>query len=225
MRPPAADPVRKASAARRLIAALVLAIAVVPVVVAAASPLQASRDAVWILGGMAGVVALALLFLQPILMSGLLPQLRAATRRRWHRLVGSAVVVLVLAHVLGLYLTSPEDITDALLLVSPTPFAVYGVMGLVAVLLTGCLAAFRKRLSLRVWRIGHLALAAVIAVGSIVHAVLIEGVMGELSKLALCLAVGVATAAVILKTMAGARRSPDRPAPALWTGSGGPPTS
>ena len=173
------------------------AIAVVPLGVAAASPLQASRDLMWIVGGMAGVAGLSLLFFQPVLITGLSPSSQA---RRWHRWIGLAVLLLVLLHVLGLYLTSPEDITDALLLVSPTPFAVYGVMGLISVLLTACLAAFRKRLSRRTWQIAHMFLAAIIVVGSIVHALLIEGVMGDTSKLILCVFLALATIGALLRT-------------------------
>lgn len=197
---------------RRLGWFAVLAIAVVPVAIAAASPLQASRDGLWVIGGMAGVVALALLFLQPVLIGGFLPLLRPARQRRWHRITGSVVAFLVFLHVLGLYLTSPEDITDALLLVSPTPFAVYGVMGLVGIVLTVCLAAARRHLGPASWRGAHLFLAAVIVVGSVVHAVQIDGVMGNLSKLVLCGFVSAATLAVILKATLVSRRPRALPA-------------
>jgi predicted ferric reductase len=178
---------------------LVSSVAIIPLAVAAASPLLASRDAMWVLGGMAGVVALALLFLQPVLISGFLPSLRNSRERRWHRWIGTAVVLLVLLHVAGLYVTSPEDIADALLLVSPTPFAVYGVMGLAGVILTACLACVRTRLSRRTWQIVHSILAVIVVVGSIVHALLIEGAMGDTSKLVLCIFLSVATAAAIGK--------------------------
>ena len=186
------------------------AVVVAPVAVALASPLQASRDAMWIVGGMAGVLALALLFLQPLLIGGILPGLDGPSPRRWHRWIGSAVAGLVLLHVGGLYLTSPEDITDALLLVSPTPFAVYGVIGLGAVILTAGLAAFRRGLGPRLWRIAHLALAATIVVASVVHAILIDGVMGEMSKLVLSVFALVAAGAVLVKAMLGRRLAASR---------------
>ncbi|WP_210168274.1 ferric reductase-like transmembrane domain-containing protein [Aureimonas sp. Leaf454] len=167
---------------------------------AAASPLQGSRDVVWVVGGMAGVVALSLLFLQPILITGFLSPRRLTQERRWHRWIGSAIVVLVLLHVVGLYVTSPEDIMDALLLVSPTPFAVYGVMGLAGVVLTAGLAIVRRSLPLWIWQSVHTVLAGVIVAGSIVHALLIEGVMEETSKLLLCVSLGAATSVALLIT-------------------------
>jgi predicted ferric reductase len=185
---------------------LAFAIAFVPLGIAAASPLQASRDLMWVVGGMAGVAGLSLLFLQPFLMAGLSPSSPSPRARRWHRWVGLSIVLLVLLHVLGLYLTSPEDITDALLLVSPTPFAVYGVLGLVGVVLTACLAAIRKALPRRTWQIAHSILAAVIVVGSIVHALMIEGVMGDTSKLVLCVFLALATIAAIIRTASRVRK-------------------
>jgi predicted ferric reductase len=189
---------------------VVAAVALVPLGVAAASPLQASRDALWVAGGMAGVVALALLFVQPLLISGVLPWMQGLAQRRWHRWIGTAITGLVVLHVGGLYLTSPEDITDALLLVSPTPFAVYGVIGFWAVILTACLAAFRRRLRPRLWQAVHSVLAAAIVVGSVVHAVLIEGVMGDMSKLVLSVFSVAAAGAVLLKVALGRRLAAGR---------------
>jgi len=179
---------------------LVATIVLVPVLIAAVSPLQASRDVMWIIGGMAGVVALALLFIQPVLIGGFMPAMRGIQERRWHRWVGAVVVFLVLLHVAGLYVTSPEDITDALLLVSPTPFAVYGVIGLAGVVLTALLAVVRTRLPRIFWRIAHTVLAVVVVIGSVVHAYLIEGVMGDVSKLILCLSLALATAVVLVRS-------------------------
>jgi hypothetical protein len=57
----------------------------------------------------------------------------------------------------------------------------------VGVFATALLATLRRRLRLQptVWRACHLTLAAVIVTGSVVHALLIEGTMGTLSKAAL----------------------------------------
>jgi predicted ferric reductase len=150
---------------------------------------------------MAGVVALALLFLQPVLIGGFMPKMSGVQVRDWHRWIGAAVVAFVLLHVVALYLTSPEDITDALLLVSPTPFAIYGVIGLAGVLLTASLAAIRVSLPYGFWRIAHTVLAVVIVIGSAVHAYLIEGVMGDVSKLILCLFLAAATAGLVIKSL------------------------
>jgi DMSO/TMAO reductase YedYZ heme-binding membrane subunit len=175
-----------------------LAVAIVaagPVVLAAASPLQRGREALWILGGMAGVVAFGLVFVQPLLMVRSPRLLGPADALRWHRRVGIAIVAMVLLHVGALYAYSPDDVTDALLLVSPTPFSVYGVVGLVAVFITAALAAVRRRLgsgAVRAWRLFHSLLAVVIVGAGAVHAMLIEGAMEERSKLALCIAAVVA---------------------------------
>ncbi len=168
-----------------------------PVGLAAASPLQASREALWIFGGMAGVVALALLLVQPLLAASLLPGPSIPAERRWHRWIGATIIAAVVLHVGGLYLYSPDDISDALLLISPTPFAVYGVIGLGGVVLTALLVAARSRSGMRyvTWRIVHNVVSLVVVVSSVVHALLIEGAMGVVSKAILC---GLVVAAAIV---------------------------
>ena len=47
----------------------------VPIAAAAASPLLAWRDAVYILAGFAGIIALGLMLVQPLLIGGYLPGL------------------------------------------------------------------------------------------------------------------------------------------------------
>ena len=61
------------------------------------------------------------------------------------------------------------------------------------------LAAFRRRLRLRprTWRIGHTFLAVIIVVGTIAHALLIEGTMETISKVALCALALAATMKVV----------------------------
>ncbi|MXN64680.1 ferric reductase [Stappia sp. GBMRC 2046] len=168
-------------------ATLALAV-VVPILAAAASPLLAWREPVYIAAGFAGIVALAFVLIQPLLIVGHLPGLSAFRGRRIHRWVGSALVLVVVLHVAGLWITSPPDVVDALLFVSPTPFSAWGVTAMWAVLAVALLAAFRRRLRLRprTWRIGHLSLALAIVVGSVVHAMLIEGTMEFVSKTVLC---------------------------------------
>jgi hypothetical protein len=55
-----------------------------------------------------------------------------------------------------------------------------------AIFAVALLAAFRRRLGLRTWRIVHMVLAAVIILGSVVHGMLIEGAMETVTKAALC---------------------------------------
>ncbi|KPH81976.1 ferric reductase-like transmembrane domain-containing protein [Bosea vaviloviae] len=197
---------------RRRIAAwiLVAAIACVPVLAAAASPLQRGRELLWIIGGMAGVLALSLLFLQPLLMAATPPLMQVRAGVTWHRRGGIAIVAMVAVHIGALYLYSPEDITDALLLVAPTPFSLYGVISLWCLVLTAALAATRRVLKIgyRPWRILHSVLAVAVVGASAIHAIQIEGAMEEYSKLAICIAALLVTtvAAVEVNVLAPMRR-------------------
>ena len=95
--------------------AFALAVAV-PLGVAATSPLLQWRDPVYIAAGFAGVAGLALMLAQPLLAKGYLPHMRGPRGRRWHRWTGMALIALIIVHVGGLWITSPPDVIDALLL-------------------------------------------------------------------------------------------------------------
>jgi predicted ferric reductase len=175
-------------------------IAITPVAFAAISPLQKGREFLWVIGGMAGIVGLSLLFVQPFLMPVAFPWLSAGYGTHWHRWIGIAIVAMVALHVGALYAYSPDDVTDALLLVAPTPFSLYGVIGLWCLVLTAVLAATRRKIRLghRPWRILHSVLAVAIVGTGVIHAIQIEGAMEEYSKLAICLAaLAAATAGAI----------------------------
>jgi len=120
------------------------------------------------------------------------------------------VITAVVVHVGGLWITSPPDMLDALTFVSPTPFSPFGVITMWAIFAVALLAAFRRRLGLRRFRIVHMALAAVIVVGTVVHAALIEGTMETVSKASLCMLVlGAATkviADLVRRLRAASRR-------------------
>ncbi|NVO57255.1 ferric reductase-like transmembrane domain-containing protein [Rhodobacteraceae bacterium B1Z28] len=182
--------------------ALTCAVAV-PVLAAAASPYLAWRDPIYILAGFAGIVGMGLLLVQPLLAGGYLPGLSTARSRYLHRCVGAALVAAVVIHVLGLWITSPPDVVDALLFVSPTPFSAWGVIAMWAMFAAALLALLRRRLRVRFrpWRLGHATLALVTVVGSVVHVMLIEGTMEIMSKTALCILVLLASA----KTLADMR--------------------
>ena len=171
-----------------------------PIAAVAASPLLAWRDAVYILAGFAGVVALGAMLFQPLLIGGYLPGLSARIGRRAHHWIGGALVVAVVIHVGGLWITSPPDMIDALLFASPTPFSPWGVIAMWAIFSVALLAALRRRLGLRprTWRIAHMLLAIVIVAGSVVHGLLIEGTMETVSKAALCALVLAATIKVMV---------------------------
>jgi len=160
----------------------------VPIAAAAASPLLAWRDAVYILAGFAGIIALGLMLFQPLSIGGYLPGLPARIGRRTHRWIGGALVAAVVIHVGGLWIISPPDMVDALLFTSPTPFSPFGVIAMWAIFAVALLASLRRPLGLRprTWRIAHMLLAIVIVAGSVVHGMLIEGTMETVSKAALC---------------------------------------
>ena len=180
-------------------AALAAAIAV-PIAAAATSPLLAWREPVYIAAGLAGVVAMALMLLQPLLAGGYLPGLTEYRGRYVHRWIGGLLVVAVAVHVLALWITSPPDVVDALLFTSPTPFSAWGVIAMWAVFAAALVAALRRRLRVRprTWRRAHTSLVLVAVIGSVVHAVLIEGTMETVSKVVLCTLVFAATVKVMV---------------------------
>lgn len=181
--------------------ALAISIAV-PLGVAAQSPLLAWRQPVYIIAGFAGVTALALLLLQPLLIGGYLPGLPKRRGRSLHRIVGACLVGAVVVHVAGLWITSPPDVIDALLFVSPTPFSDWGVIAMWAVFAAALLAMLRRRLHPNVWRIGHTVCVALAVVMSVAHAMLVEGTMGMVSKVMLCILVIGAALKVIIERRA-----------------------
>ena len=161
-----------------------------PLWAAASSPLLEWRDPIYIMAGFSGVVGLALLLVQPLLAARALPGIPAAGAHFWS---GNALLGAVLLHVAGLWITSPPDVVDALLFRSPTPFSAWGVVAMWAVGAAALLAAFRHKLGLRIWRVGHSLLIVIVILGSIVHAWMIQGTMATTSKACLCLLVVCAT--------------------------------
>lgn len=205
------NPARSTPAKPRLRAllvwALLVALIVAPLTAAALSPFLAYRQPVYILGGFAGIVGLALLLVQPVLAAGLLPGLARPRARRWHRWVGAGLVCCVLLHVGALWLTSPPDVIDALLLRAPTLFSLFGVLAMWAVFAAGALALLRRRLRPALWRAFHLTLAVGIVGATVAHALLILGTMEPVTKTALCLAVLGATAQALKQRLRRRARS------------------
>ncbi|WP_172326999.1 ferric reductase-like transmembrane domain-containing protein [Mangrovicoccus sp. HB161399] len=193
------------------------AAALLPPALAAASPLLAWRSPVYVMAGFAGVLALVLLLFQPLLAGRLLPGLAPRTARRLHRRLGGLTAALVATHVIGLWITSPPDVIDALLFAAPTPFSAWGVIAMWAVLATVAVAALRRRLGLspRDWRRLHAVFAVPIVAGTVLHALLIEGTMEPISKAVLCLLLLLASAKLALDSW--------RPALRRRAGTGGGP--
>ena len=181
---------------------IVLAVAIgVPIALSLTSPLLEWRGPVYILAGLAGMIALGLALVQPLLIAGYLPGLAGYRSRRVHHWIGGALVVALLVHVGGLWITSPPDMIDALTYTSPTPFSPWGVTAMWAIFAVAGLALLRRRLGLRMWRIAHMSLAVVIVAGSVVHVLLVEGTMETISKAALCALVVAAAIKVMTDLM------------------------
>ena len=173
----------------------------VPVALSLTSPLLEWRGPVYIVAGLSGMIALGLLLVQPVLIAGYLPGLAGYRGRRVHHWTGGALVVALLVHIGGLWITSPPDMIDALTFTSPTPFSPFGVTAMWAIFAVALLAAFRRRMGLRPWRIVHMSLAVVIVGGSVVHVLLVEGTMETISKAALCALVVAAAIKVMTDLM------------------------
>ena len=156
----------------------------VPFGFAVSSPLLQWRDPVYIGSGIAGVMAMGLLLMQPLLVGGYLPGFKGISGRRLHRGVGALLVGLVIIHVAGLWITSPPDVIDALLFMSPTPFSIWGVIAMWAVFAAALIGALRHRMGqrLRLWRLLHTSLVSIIAIGTALHALQIDGTMEPISK-------------------------------------------
>ena len=198
-------------------------VAALPVIVAAQSEYLQYRSTIYVAAGFAGILALALLLVQPLLAAGLLPGLTIPTGRRLHRRIGGVLAVAVALHISGLWLTSPPDMIDALTFTAPTAFSAFGVVAMWALIAAGLLALLRKTLRLRprVWRLAHTAAVVVVAGGSVAHAVMVEGTMGRGSKTLICGAL-IATLALAVRRLRpwagvswfdGGQSSQERPPP------------
>lgn len=185
----------RAPAGRALLAAFV----VVPPLVTLTSPLQEGRDLTWVLGAIFGVVALALLAIQVLLPTPWLDELLGGHELRWHRALGLSVAGVVVAHVLGLFFYSPDDVRDALLLDAPT-YSRLGVLSAWTLGLTIVLALARRRLGLTYsdWQILHSALAVAVVGTAVAHTVMIRGTLDGPAELLVCGAALVAVTAAVL---------------------------
>ncbi|WP_241427796.1 ferric reductase-like transmembrane domain-containing protein [Fertoeibacter niger] len=195
---------RKSAIWTGLLAAMAL-----PVGLAATSPFLAYRDAAHAAAGFSGVAALAMLLPQALLIAGLLPLSRHAAQML-HRSTGAAIAALVGLHVAGLWITSPQDMADALLFRAPTLFSVWGVLALGLLIAIALSALLRRRFAPGSWRYVHGLLAAFLVTASLAHALPIIGTMEQATKAALCLMIAVATVAALIRRLGARRRRPDR---------------
>ncbi|MEN0002195.1 MAG: ferric reductase-like transmembrane domain-containing protein [Pseudomonadota bacterium] len=174
-----------------LIWAAVVVIILLALFASASSPFLQWRDPVYQLASFAGIGAFVLMLFQPLLATGLVPGLPGYGGRRVHFYLGLLVVALVSVHVGALWITSPPDVVDALLFVSPTPFSHWGVGAMWALFAAAVVASLRRFLPIRYrnWRRLHVTLVTTAVAGTVLHMLLIEGVMEPLSKVALCIVV------------------------------------
>lgn len=171
------------SQARRLASAVALAaLAALPLVLALTDFHLSAAPAALVLSTAAGALAVSALALQPFLAARAGARGGAAGRRRlrWHRVLGTVVLSLVLVHVGALFLVEVDDTLFAMSPDGPTR-ARMALIALVALVATVILGATYRRLPIRsgTWRILHLYLAVVFVVLGVGHAVLTDGALDE----------------------------------------------
>lgn len=181
---------------QRLGQSLLVALVILPTLLAALNPLQSGRAPLWVLGTVAGVLSLSLIVVQVLLPTGWLNDWIGEQNLRWHRILGMTVTGLVIAHVLGLYLYSPDDIGDALVLAAPT-YSRLGVLSAGCLLLSVTMATARSKLPLAPadWQILHHVLAVAIVGTGVAHAILLQGTLDGFAEGLLC---GSAVVAVLM---------------------------
>ncbi|MEO0543903.1 MAG: ferric reductase [Pseudomonadota bacterium] len=157
----------------------------------ARSPLLQWRDPIYQLASFAGIGALVLMIFQPLSAVGFVPGFSQRAGRRIHFFLGVAVVALVIVHVGALWVTSPPDVIDALLFVSPTQFSIWGVGAMWAIFGAALVTILRRSLSFRyrTWSRLHVALVSVAVAGTVVHIALIDGLIETVAKIAICVVV------------------------------------
>ena len=161
-----------------------IAATVAPIALATTSLHLAYRGPLYIAAGFAGIVAMSLFVLQPLLACPVRALIAPATARRWHRIIGGSILILILAHAVGLYFVSPPDTIDASLLRAPTWFSLFGVVALWGAVLTALLAMTRLKLPMRPrsWKRLHQSIASIVVIATALHAIQIEGAMEVMSK-------------------------------------------
>ena len=186
----------------RLLIWLCLAVGLtLPLLLATQSPQLAWRSPIYIAAGFAGIIAMSALVMQPLLAARALPGIKPRLARTLHRGIGALLVLLIIAHVGGLWITSPPDVVDALTFTSPTPFSVWGVLAMWALFGSALLAVNRSRLHPRWWLRAHLTLGGGIIAGTILHVLLIEGTMEIVSKWALATVLALIFIATVLRRL------------------------
>jgi predicted ferric reductase len=154
-----------------LAGALVLACAA-PAALALASDHLSREPGLLVASTTCAALAVGALAVQPLLAA------RGGRMVRRHRLLGAAIVALVLAHVVTLLILAPDDALFAMSPDGPTR-ARMALMATIALLVAAVLGAAGPRLPLSrsTWRILHAYLAVLVLVLGIGHAVLTDGAL------------------------------------------------
>ena len=150
----------------------VLACALPPAVLALFSEHLAREPGLLVASTTCAALAVGALAVQPLLAA------RGGRSSQDHRLLGTAIVVLVLAHVATLLALAPDDALFAMSPDGPTR-ARMALIATIALLVAAVLGATGPRLPLSrtTWRILHAYLASLVLVLGVGHAVLTEGAL------------------------------------------------
>ncbi len=154
------------------LAGLVAVFALPPAVLALASDHLAREPGLLMASTTCAALAVGALAVQPLLVA------RGGRSVRDHRILGTAIVVLVLAHVGSLLILAPDDALFAMSPDGPTRarMALIATLALLAAAALGA-AGPRLPLSRTTWRILHAYLAVLVLVLGVGHAVLTEGAL------------------------------------------------
>ena len=155
---------------RRLLPAAAAVLLALPLAVALTDGHLEGQSAALVISTAAAALAVSALALQPVL--------AGTGRLRWHRVLGAVALALVLLHLGGLYLESPEDTLFALSLDGPTRgrMAALATAALIGVVALGVLRA-RLPMAGATWRVLHGFLAALVIFLGFGHAVLTDGAL------------------------------------------------
>lgn len=185
---------------RLAVGAVVVLACAVPVTLAVTDRHLAAAPAALVFSTAAAALAVPALAVQPLLAGG--------HRIAWHRALGSAAFVLVLAHVGGLFLVEVDDTLFALSPDGPTR-ARMALLGTIALLVVVVLGIGRNRLPLadETWRILHGFMALLVVALGFGHAILTDGALDGAGTVALLAFGGLGLAAIPRAYLRRARRA------------------
>ena len=191
---------------RRRLAALTVAVLVIPAAIALTDAHLETGPAALVVSTLAATLAVSALALQPFLAA------LANVRLRWHRVLGTVTFALVLTHVGALYIVSAEDTLFALSPDGPTR-ARMALLATIALAVVVVLGAGRERLpvSTTTWRVLHTFFAVLAVVLGVGHAVLTDGALDGVGTPVLLASGAAALGGIAYAAIRRAQRLPARP--------------